>query len=58
MQVSGLFSDAWRLWADITFADSVYVALAEHLGAPLLTDDHKPVASLNLAIRTLHLPTP
>lgn len=58
VQVRGLFADAWRLRANTTFADAVYVALAEHLGASLLTDDHKLLAIPNLAIRTLHLPTP
>ena len=31
-QVRGLFADAWRLRANVTFADAVYVSLAEHLG--------------------------
>ena len=30
-QVRGLFADAWRLRANVTFADAVYVALAAHL---------------------------
>ena len=32
-QVRGLSADAWRLRANVTFADAVYVAIAEHLGA-------------------------
>jgi len=55
VQVRGLFADAWRLRANTTFADAIYVALAEHLGASLLTDDHKLIAIPNLTIRTLHL---
>lgn len=55
-QVRTLFVDAWRYRANLTFPDSVYVALAEHLGAPLLTDDHKLVNAPNLPITTLHLP--
>jgi predicted nucleic acid-binding protein len=35
--VRGLFADAWRLRANVTFADAVYVALAEHLGGDLLS---------------------
>ncbi|MGH9152172.1 MAG: type II toxin-antitoxin system VapC family toxin [Acidimicrobiales bacterium] len=58
VQVRGLFADAWRQRANLTFSDAVYVSLAERLGAALLTDDHKLVATPNLAIRTLHLPTP
>jgi predicted nucleic acid-binding protein len=38
-QVRALFGDAWRLRANVTFADALYVALAEHLGADLLSDD-------------------
>jgi hypothetical protein len=41
-QVRGLFADAWRLRANVTFADAVYVALAGHLGADLLSDDCRP----------------
>jgi predicted nucleic acid-binding protein len=32
-QIRGLFGDAWRLRATVTFADALYVALAEHLAA-------------------------
>lgn len=58
VQLRGLFADAWRLRANVTFSNAIYVALAEHLGAPLLTDDHKLVATPNLQVRTLHLPRP
>ncbi len=44
--------------ANLTFGDAVYVALAEHLGAQLLTDDLKLVGTPNLTVRTLHLPPP
>ncbi len=54
-QVRGLFSDGWGLRANLTFADAVYVALAEHLGADLLTDDHKLAGAPNLPVRPLHL---
>jgi hypothetical protein len=33
-QVRGLFANAWRLRANVTFADAVYVALAAHTLAP------------------------
>lgn len=55
-QVRGLFADAWRLRASITFADGLYVALAEHLDAPLLTDDHRLANAPNLPVPVLHLP--
>lgn len=54
-QVRGLFADAWRLRANVTFADALYVALAEHLGASLLTDDRKLANSPNLPVPVLCL---
>ena len=56
-QARGLFRDAWRRRANITFADAIYVALAEHLGADLLTDDQKLANTPNLPVRALHLRT-
>lgn len=32
---------AWQLRDNVSFYDGLYVALAEHLGAPLLTADRK-----------------
>ena len=58
VQIRGLFDDDWRRRANTTFADAVYVALAEHLGASLLSDEHKLVAIPNLATRTVQPPTP
>lgn len=55
-QVRGLFADAWRLRANITFADAMYVALAVHLGADVLTDDHRLTQTPSLPVGTLHLP--
>ena len=55
-QVRGLFADAWRLRANVTFADGFYVALAQHIGAELLTDDHRLANTPNLPVRVLHLP--
>ncbi len=55
-QVRGLFADAWRRRATITFADAIYVALAEHLGAALLTDDGRLANTPNLPVPTLRLP--
>ena len=55
-QVRGLFFDAWGLRANLTFAHAVYVALAEHLGADPLSDDHKLAVAPNLPVRPLHLP--
>jgi predicted nucleic acid-binding protein len=55
-QVRGLFADAWRRRAGITFVGAVYVAFAEHLRADLLTDDHKLVNTPNLPVTALYLP--
>jgi len=55
-QVRGLFADAWRLRANVTFADAVYVALAAHLGADLLSDDGRLANAPGLPVRVLHRP--
>lgn len=55
-QVRGLFADAWRRRSSVTFADGLYVALAEHLNASLLTDDRKLANTPNLPVPVLHLP--
>ncbi len=56
VQVRALFADAWRLRKNLTFADATYVALAAHLGAELLTDDHKLANAPTLSVRVLRLP--
>lgn len=43
VQVKPLVSEAWTLRHNITLTDALYVVLARHLGAPLVTAD------LNLA---------
>lgn len=50
-----LFASAWQHRHNITFADATYVALAEHLGAHLLTDDHKLANTPGLAVPVLRL---
>lgn len=55
-QVRGLFADAWRLRANVPFADAVYVALAGHLGADLLSDDRRLANTPGVSVRVLHLP--
>lgn len=55
-QVRGLFADAWGLRANVTFADAVYVALAKHLDADLLSDDRRLANAPGLSIRVRHLP--
>lgn len=55
-QVRGLFADAWSMRANVTFADAVYVALAEHLGAELLSDDRRLANTPGLSVRVMRLP--
>ena len=55
-QVRGLFDDAWRMRANVTFADAVYVALAAHLGADLLSDDRRLANAPGLPVNVLQLP--
>jgi predicted nucleic acid-binding protein len=56
-QVRPLFRGAWRLRANLTVPDAVYVTLAENLGGPLLTDDHKLANAPRLPVQTLRLPS-
>lgn len=56
-QVRPLFADAWRLRANVTVPDALYVVLAEHLGAPLLTDDHRLANVPKLPVQALRLPS-
>jgi len=55
-QVRGLSADAWRLRANVTFADAVYVAIAEYLGADLLSEDRRLANTPGLPVRVMHLP--
>jgi predicted nucleic acid-binding protein len=55
-QVRSLFAEAWRHRNNLTFADATYVALAEHIGADLPTDDHKLANAPTLPVRVLRLP--
>ncbi|OIN78910.1 hypothetical protein BST29_08990 [Mycobacterium malmoense] len=55
-EVRGLFADAWRLRANVTFGDAVYVALAKHIGADLLSDDGRLANAPGLPVRVLRLP--
>jgi predicted nucleic acid-binding protein len=58
--VRALGDDAWGYRHNIAMADAVYVALTDHLGAALLTDDHKLVSAPTFPrhINVLSLPKP
>ncbi len=55
VQLRELFRPAWEKRHNITFADALYVALAEQLDASLLTGDHKLAASPTLTVPVLFL---
>jgi len=57
-QVRELVPAAWRLRHNFTFADALYVALAERLSAVLLTGDQKLAAAPTLRVSVLHLSAP
>lgn len=52
-QVRPLLADAWTRRATITVADALYVVLAEHIGATLVTADERLARSPGLAITTI-----
>lgn len=54
VQARGLFADAWAKRANITFADGLYVALAVHLGASLLTCDGRLANAPTIGVPVLH----
>ncbi len=55
VQLRDLFRAAWAHRYNVTFADALYVALAERLDAPLLTGDRKLAATPTLSVQMLHL---
>jgi predicted nucleic acid-binding protein len=54
VQVRPLLGDAWSLRHNLTVGDALYVALAQHLGAELVTSDLKLVAAPGLPVPTVH----
>lgn len=53
VQVRALLADAWFRRNNLTIADGVYVALADHLGAPLVTTDLHLANAPGLPVATL-----
>jgi predicted nucleic acid-binding protein len=54
VQVRPLIPDAWVKRDNLFIADALYVVLAEHLGATLVTADLKLVASPGITVPTIH----
>jgi predicted nucleic acid-binding protein len=50
VQVRPLLSEAWTLRDNVTIADALYVVLARHLDAPLITLDTRLAAAPGIAI--------
>ena len=53
-QVRPLLTEAWALKDNITLADAVYVVLAKHLNAALVTADLNLVNAPGLSVQTIH----
>lgn len=58
VQLRELFKPAWAYRHNLTFADALYVALADRISATLLTGDHKLAAAPTLTAPVLHLNHP
>ncbi len=54
VQVRPLLPDAWAKRPNLTIADALYVVLAEHLHASLVTSDLKLVNAPTLTVPTIH----
>ena len=52
-QVRPLLADAWARRATVTIADALYVVLAEHIAATLVTAEERLARSFGLAIPTI-----
>jgi len=52
---SPLISEAWDYRNNLIVHDAVYVVLAKHLGAVLLTGDHKLAGAPNLPVQVVHI---
>ena len=50
-----LVAEAWKYRDNLILQDAVYVVLADHLDAPLLTADRKLASAPNLQVQVLHL---
>lgn len=53
VQVRSLLPDAWGRRHNLTMTDAVYVTLADHLGAPLVTTDLNLANAPGLRVATI-----
>jgi predicted nucleic acid-binding protein len=54
VQVRPLLTEAWAKRPNLTIADAVYVVLAEHLDATLVTSDLNLANAPTLTVPTIH----
>ncbi len=57
VSVKPLLSEAWRLGANLTIADALYVVVARHLDAELATLDERLARAPTLGVRVLTVPS-
>lgn len=50
-----LIAEAWTFRNNLIVQDAVYVVLANHLGAPVLTGDRKIANAPTLPVKVLHI---
>ena len=50
-----LIVEAWTYRRNLIVQDAVYIVLAKHLGAPVLTGDRKMAGAPNLPVQVLHI---
>lgn len=53
VSVRPLVAEAWTMRHNLTLADALYVVVARHLGAPLVTADLKLAGAPKLSIETI-----
>ncbi len=53
VSITPLLAEAWARRGHLTIADALYVILAEHLGATLVTTDEKLAKSPGLSVATI-----
>ena len=55
VSVQPLISEAWGMRNNLTIADALYVVIALHIDAPLVTTDLKLAGAPNLPVETITL---
>lgn len=53
VSIRPLVSEGWQLRHNLTLADALYVVVAEHLNAPLVTTDRKLATTPTLPVPTI-----